>query len=326
MCESKSKIKDLIIIPIGLILLFLLCLFTLKVFGLINLPRFINLVDENKTISITLNDKMKQNLQKAEETIVIANTTLKSSSIVLSFMSIAFALIVFFGFKQINEVYIIRNKLEREYHESKELRHKIKKEVDIFNKISSAKFLYAQKEYDQAWDLIEPVSNDISYEVPLYKGLINYRQKDILNAISNLEDALKHPDNNEKARTLCDIGNCLFEKEQYEQAIIRYENVITIKSNYLPAYNGKARALKRLGDREGAIKILEKLVLLDKDYESAYYNIACYKSISKKPEEAIDNLKKAIELNKENIGLAKEDKDFDNIRNNQEFKKVIKNS
>ena len=308
-----------------MLIIFLLCVFTLKIFGLINLPRFINLVDENKIISITLNDKLKQNLQKAEETIVIANTSLKTSSIVLSFMSIAFALIVFFGFKEINEIYRIRNKLEKEYNESKELRHKIKKEVDIFSRISSVKFLYAQKEYNQAWDLIEDIPNEISYEVPLYKGLINYGQKDFLNAINNLEDALNCPDNNEKARTLCDIGNCLFERKQYEQALGYYEKSIAVKSNYLSAYNGKARILKRQGEIEEAIKILKNLILFDKEYYRAYYNVACYKSILNELGEALENLKKAIELNEKYIEKAKRDEDFDNIRDNPDFKKLIEN-
>lgn len=53
------------------------------------------------------------------------------------------------------------------------------------------------------------------------------------------------------------------------------------------------------------------------------YNKACLESLRNNKEKAIENLKKAIELEPESKSYAKEEHDFDNARDSKEFQELI---
>lgn len=78
--------------------------------------------------------------------------------------------------------------------------------------------------------------------------------------------------------------------------------------------------LKRYKDAE---TVYQKLLEIDPKNYSAWYLKACIESIGNSKEKSIESLKRAIELNKAYLELAKSDKHFDNIRKSQEFKKLI---
>ena len=54
-----------------------------------------------------------------------------------------------------------------------------------------------------------------------------------------------------------------------------------------------------------------------------WYNKACLESLRNNNEKSIEFLKKAIDLDKEYIEMAKSDEDFSNIRTSKEFKELI---
>jgi len=69
-------------------------------------------------------------------------------------------------------------------------------------------------------------------------------------------DAIKHyPDNNDRA--FQNIGNILFERGKYSQALENYNKILQIrppdKKSFSKAYIGKARIKQALGDRDGAM-------------------------------------------------------------------------
>jgi len=70
------------------------------------------------------------------------------------------------------------------------------------------------------------------------------------------------------------------------------------------------------------LREFEQILKIDKTYTTAYYNIACSYSLLNKKQKALEFLKKAVSLNKEFKGLATKDTDFDNIKNEAEFKKL----
>ncbi len=61
----------------------------------------------------------------------------------------------------------------------------------------------------------------------------------------------------------------------------------------------------------------------DTDYESAYYNRACYRAILDMPKnEILQDLKSSILLRSMNAELAREDNDFHKLWNDEDFLKV----
>ena len=55
-----------------------------------------------------------------------------------------------------------------------------------------------------------------------------------------------------------------------------------------------------------------------------FYNLACCESIAARTIAAFDHLRHAIELSEEFRGSAKDDSDFDPIRNEPAFKELVR--
>ncbi len=73
-----------------------------------------------------------------------------------------------------------------------------------------------------------------------------------------------------------------------------------------------------------AIDCYDKALAIKPDYAEALYNKVCVKFKNGDIDSGLIDLKKSIELNKDKfIKLAKEDKDFDSIRNDERFKALI---
>jgi len=72
-----------------------------------------------------------------------------------------------------------------------------------------------------------------------------------------------------------------------------------------------------------ALSTFKKITKLDKKHDAAWYNVACCSSLLGKPKKALEALKKAIHLEKGWKDKAKEDKDFDNIRDTIEFNEMV---
>jgi tetratricopeptide (TPR) repeat protein len=78
-----------------------------------------------------------------------------------------------------------------------------------------------------------------------------------------------------------------------------------------------------LGKLEEAIECCNKAIDLNPYYAIAWYNKACFKVKMGYIDKGIQDLKKAIELDKKCIEKAKQDKDFETIRNDDRFKKLF---
>ena len=145
--------------------------------------------------------------------------------------------------------------------------------------------------------------------------------------------------------------------KKYNEAIIDLNKAIELNPKYDSAYNGRAQALIFLGKineafvdfnkaielnpknqearyfrglinhafgkyNEAIIDFNKTIELNPKDW-NAYYSRAVSYSITGHPKESIQDLKKAIQLNPTCRNDAKTDEKFDNIRNTNEFKKLI---
>jgi len=118
-------------------------------------------------------------------------------------------------------------------------------------------------------------------------------------------------------------GVDLIDLGRYEQAIQKFQKTLGISPMYEEAYVNWGWALDILGKYEEAIEKYQKASVIDPKDSLAYYNQACAYSMLKQNEEALKYLKKAIELDEKSKEMAKTDPEFDNIRNDPEFKKLV---
>ena len=72
-----------------------------------------------------------------------------------------------------------------------------------------------------------------------------------------------------------------------------------------------------------AIEVLEELLAENPDDGVVLYNLACAKSLSGRADEAIDHLRRSIELEERFRELARTDTDFDPIRDEPTFKDLV---
>jgi len=78
--------------------------------------------------------------------------------------------------------------------------------------------------------------------------------------------------------------------------------------------------LRRFEEAETAY---QEALEIDPRDSNTWYNKACLESLRNFKEKSIESLKKAIDLDKKYIEMAKSDEDFDTIRTLKEFKEII---
>lgn len=119
-------------------------------------------------------------------------------------------------------------------------------------------------------------------------------------------------------------GKALKELQRNEEAIISYDKALELKPDYYVAWVNKGGSLKRLQRYEEAIFSCDKAIELKPDYSRAWYNRACYYALQGDIDLASENLKQAVKLS---LGKYRErsktDPDFDAIREDECFKKII---
>ena len=71
-----------------------------------------------------------------------------------------------------------------------------------------------------------------------------------------------------------------------------------------------------------ALSFLEQSIQSDSTDDISWYNKACALSLLNKKEESLDALTVATGLDSENIIQMKDEKDFDNIRDTERFKRL----
>ncbi|GEM_PF-3176405 len=195
----------------------------------------------------------------------------------------------------------------------------------------TAKIFVIDERYSEAWEEIEDLRENFSYEVPLYKARILMGQKHgdyVFPVVMKLlNKALLFPGITTEIKSIIfrEISRAyLQEKKDYGKALEYAE--MAIKENYThwSAYNAKALALRHLGNLDDAIKILEECIKGNNKYDVACYNLACYYTLKMEGEteanrilnfknEAISKYQRAITLQPKNKDYSKTDRDLRSI-------------
>jgi tetratricopeptide (TPR) repeat protein len=111
--------------------------------------------------------------------------------------------------------------------------------------------------------------------------------------------------------------------ERYAEAIPYFERLITQEPAGTAGYVGLGWCLKRTGRLDLALEVMERLVAAHPEDPIGHYNLACYASLAGRPGRAIECLARAIDLSAHYRDLAREESDFDPVRENPDFRRLV---
>ncbi|HUN54419.1 MAG TPA: tetratricopeptide repeat protein [Smithella sp.] len=122
------------------------------------------------------------------------------------------------------------------------------------------------------------------------------------------------------------MGNANSSLNEYQRAIENYNQVIRLAPDYVDAYINRGTAYASLGQYQRAIDDYDEAIRMKPDHPYAYYNMACVLARQKKAALACDWLRMAMARGYDIGSYIKDDKDFDNIRNEPCFIALLKAS
>jgi tetratricopeptide (TPR) repeat protein len=120
------------------------------------------------------------------------------------------------------------------------------------------------------------------------------------------------------------MGNFYLGKGELRKAIAEFEKALALRPDFLAAQNNLAMAYAADRQYHQALEAFKKLIALDPDNAGNYYNIAVLYALQNKVTDSIEWLNKAIDKGYDNWELIKTDKDLENIRNSEDYKKLVK--
>jgi tetratricopeptide (TPR) repeat protein len=163
---------------------------------------------------------------------------------------------------------------------------------------------------------------DVDYNrKKLFKKGINLMADEKLEeAIDVFEQALRiEPDNVE---TLMKLGYARFHLEDYSQALKVYDKILEIDVTNPEAWNLKGLVHYEQKNYSKALSSVEKAIESDPTYGMALYNQACFLSLLNQVPEALEALRRSIEVDVKNARKSIRDKDFINVRIEEGFKRI----
>ena len=140
-------------------------------------------------------------------------------------------------------------------------------------------------------------------------------------AFADLNRSLELDPNNPTAFN--NRGNAYFRLERYNEALADFNRSLELRPDDANTLNNRGKAYARLGRYDEALADFNRALELRPDNTDAIYDLACISSLLSKPEDSIAYLKRAIELDGKSREKAKRDEDFDNIRDDPRFRKLI---
>lgn len=113
--------------------------------------------------------------------------------------------------------------------------------------------------------------------------------------------------------------------KRFEDAIYCFDKTIELDHKYFDGWNYKGYALIILKRYQEAIVCYNRAIELEPKNAGAYFNIACSYSLLNDIEKSFEFLKKAIDMDINYKEVAKTENDFNNIRNDERFRKLVYN-
>ena len=152
-----------------------------------------------------------------------------------------------------------------------------------------------------------------------YAGLKRYKE-----ALADYNRSLElRPDDSD---TLNNRGSAYFKLERYKEALADDNRSLGLRPDHPVLLSNRGKVYSKLKRYKEALADFNRSLELRPDHLDTLYDLACLFSLWNKPDDAITYLEKAIKANDKYRKMAREDKDFDNIRADPRFKKIIESS
>jgi len=180
------------------------------------------------------------------------------------------------------------------------------------------------KKYDNALKCfgkalkLNPKSHEILYLKGLSLANIG-RYREAINCLDRLSEL-----NPNFINALLVKGEILLNTGSYEKALNCFDKILEKEKDNIDALNLKAIALSKLTRYQEAIECCDKILRIDRNNAAAWYNKARFKAKLGESERALKCLEKAVEMDQKFIEIAKNEKDFANLRDNRKFLDLIK--
>jgi tetratricopeptide (TPR) repeat protein len=170
-----------------------------------------------------------------------------------------------------------------------------------------------QKDYDE----------NLEYQKrDLYRKGINHMANEKLeDAIRSFELALRI--DQKYVDAWIKKGYAHFHLDEYTAAISSYDKALETDVNNAEAWNLKGLTYYRMKDYDKAISACEKAIDINPNDGMSWYNEACYLTLSGKVDEGMEALKRSIEIDISNAKKAVSDRDFENARAEEAFRRII---
>ena len=127
----------------------------------------------------------------------------------------------------------------------------------------------------------------------------------------------------DKAEAYYNMGIVHRRKDELVKAVEYYDEAIKRNKDYLSALINAGYILVMKGDVDSGIEYYRKALESDFEYDLGHYNLACAYAMKRDKINVLSYLAHAIRLNKALAKQAKDDTDFEWIRHDTGFKKIV---
>jgi Flp pilus assembly protein TadD len=118
-------------------------------------------------------------------------------------------------------------------------------------------------------------------------------------------------------------GYAHFHLGQYTVAIHSYDKALDIDLNDGEAWNMKGLAYYKMNNYEKAVEACEKAIDINPNDGMSWYNKACYLTVVGRVDEGMEALKRSIEIDISYAKRAVRDRDFENAKAEEGFRRII---
>jgi tetratricopeptide (TPR) repeat protein len=168
---------------------------------------------------------------------------------------------------------------------------------------------------------LDRYDNDFQKRDLYNKGVNHMSNEKFLDAIRSFDLALRLDP--QYVDAWIKRGYAHFHLGEYTVAIASYDKALEIDVNNAEAWNLKGLAYYKMKNYDKAIECCEKAVDINPNDGMSWYNKACYLTLSGKIDDGLDALKRSIEIDIQNARKAVRDRDFENARAEEGFRRII---
>ncbi len=118
-------------------------------------------------------------------------------------------------------------------------------------------------------------------------------------------------------------GYAHFHLGENQNALASYDRAIEIDINNAEAWNLKGLTYYKIRNYDKAIEAAEKAVDINPNDGMSWYNKACYLTLMGNVDDGMESLKRSIEIDISHAKKAVSDRDFENARGEEGFRRII---